>query len=260
MPPPSIWRDIAADLRRRVEAGEWAVGERIPSVRELMAQYETPTQGALVRAISTLANEGVLLTDPHAPRRGVRVRARMKLSRPIDQHFAAATTPKDRTLEQIHSDDLDNGDDFDVDISYDRAPAADVADLLGAELGDEPVLVRTFRYLLKGTPHQLVRSRMSDKVAQRAGLRSPDDEVSGKSTETWLRDAGIEPHHISMTVESRLPTADEAAELAMPTALPVMVRKRTVIDKDGAAVEASTSLVVADQIIYTAEFDLEAPC
>lgn len=260
MPPPTIWRDIADDLRRRVDSGEWSVGERIPSVRELMAHYGTPTQGALVRAIAALANEGVLLTDPRAPRRGVRVRARTKLSRPIDQHFASAGTPSDRTLEQIHSNDLVDGDDFDVDVSYERAPASDVPDRLGNELGDRPVLIRTFRYLLKGTPHQIMRSRMSDEVAQRAGLKSPKDEVVGRSTETWLRTAGCKPRHVSMTIESRLPTAEEANDLFMPTALPIVVRNRTVFDTNGSAIEASTSLVVADQIIYTAEFDLGDPC
>ncbi|MBF6171531.1 GntR family transcriptional regulator [Nocardia blacklockiae] len=260
MPPPTIWRDIASDLRRRVDSGEWSAGDRLPSVRELMEQYGTPTQAALVRAIGALANEGVLLTDPNAPRRGVRVRARTKLARPIDQNFAAFASTGDRTLEQIHNGDLDGDAKFDVETDYSREPASNVTDTLSKELGDETVLVRRFRYLLKGTPHQVMWSRMSDRIAQRAGLNSIEDEKPGKSTETWLQEAGVEPHHISMTIESRLPTPDEAAFLAMPTALPVMVRKRTVIDKNGVPVEASTSLVVADQIIYTAEFDLESPC
>ncbi|GAB0103476.1 GntR family transcriptional regulator [Nocardia sp. JMUB6875] len=249
MPPPTIWRDIADDLRRRVDAGEWAAGERIPSVRELMEHYDTPTQGALVRAISALANEGVLITDPNAPRRGVRVRGRIRLARPIDQHFAGLRPGQDRTFEELS--DLGPGD-VDVRISFDLEPAGALAELFG----DEELLVRTFRYLVTGTPHQVMRSWMPARIAESAGLHAPNDEVPGRSTESWLQAGGAEPHHVSMALSSRLPTPEEAADLEMPTALPIMVRRRTVLDPHGSAVETSTALVVGDQITYTAEFDL----
>lgn len=255
MPPPSIWRDIADDLRRRVEAGEWEVGERIPSVRELMAYYDTPSQGALVRAIAALADEGVLLTDPLAPRRGTRVRARHKFIRPIDQQLASPVGDDGRTFEAFSY--LVDGD-LDIEIAYDREdqPSQELAALLGAG----PLLRRTFRYLVHGTPHQVMRSWMLDHVASSAGLHSPADEVVGRFTEQWLCAAGIKPHHVSITIESRLPTDAEAVDLAMPRALPIMVRKRTVQDVTGQAVETNTSLVVADQIVYEASFDLRNPC
>lgn len=247
MPPPTIWRDVADDLRRRVDSGEWAVGERLPTVRELMEEYGTPSQGAIVRAISALSAEGVVVTDPLAPRRGVRVRARPKVLRNIDEHFAASGIVIDRTFE-----DITGANDVDVQISYDREPPADVADLLG----DEPVLVRTFRYLIQGTPHQVMTSWMLESVAERAGLRTPEDEVPGKSTNTWLKEAGVNLRYVDLTIESRLPTEAEARVLAMPTALPIMVRKRTVYDDQLVAAETNTTLVVADQIIYRAKFEL----
>lgn len=247
MPPRTIWRDIAEDLRQRVEAGEWAVGERLPTVRELMEYYDTPSQTPLVRAIALLTGEGLLLTDPRAPRRGVRVRARPKVVRAIDEHFVGGGVGIDKTFEQITG-----MNDVDVQVSYNREPPADVADLLG----DEPVLVRTFRYLIQGTPHQIMRSWMLESIADRAGLRTPDDEVPGKSTNAWLTEAGITLRHVELTIESRLPTTEEQKDLAMPSALPVMVRRRTVYDTDLVAVETSTTVVVADQIIYRAAFDL----
>ncbi|WP_280393450.1 GntR family transcriptional regulator [Nocardia wallacei] len=253
MPPPNIWRDIAADLRRRVEEGEWAVGDRIDSMRSLMTQYEVESSTTISRAIQLLANEGVLMTDPHAPRRGVRVRARQRFLRPIDQQLAAPVDhATGRTFEEFSF--LAEGD-LDLEIAYAHEEPGELAELLG----DEPLLRRTYRYLIHGTPHQVVRSWMPDRIAAAAGLRSPDDEVVGRFTESWLVAAGVTPHHVSLTLESRLPTEDEADDLAMPRALPIMVRRRTLYDPDGQAVEMNISRVVADQIMYQADFDLRMP-
>jgi hypothetical protein len=39
--PLTAWGQVHRDLRRRVEAGEFAVGARIPSEAELIAFYES---------------------------------------------------------------------------------------------------------------------------------------------------------------------------------------------------------------------------
>ncbi|MFB7837768.1 GntR family transcriptional regulator [Nocardia brasiliensis] len=243
-----MWEEIAEDLRRRVDEGEWAAGERLPSVRELAAHYAMPTQNTIIQAIKQLTNEGVLLTDRQAPRRGVRVRARPRLVRPIDEHFATALAPQDRTFEQISGID-----DISVEITYDRVQPDSETQFLG----EETLLVRTFLYFIQGTPHQVMQSWMLDRVARAAGLRTRDDEVPGKSTNTWLHEAGIELDRATLTLESRLPTPDEAKLLN--TKLPVMVRKRTHYDSAGQAIEISTTTVVADQLVYRADFSVRNP-
>ncbi|MGW0584629.1 GntR family transcriptional regulator, partial [Streptomyces sp. NPDC002920] len=42
--PEARFRRIAADIRRRIEAGEWAVGEDLPSRREMGAEYGVHAQ------------------------------------------------------------------------------------------------------------------------------------------------------------------------------------------------------------------------
>ncbi|CAM4521046.1 GntR family transcriptional regulator [Nocardia ninae] len=247
----SLWREIATDLRRRIEAGEWSPGETLPAMRMLAEHYGTNSHAPINRAVLHLINEGVLVTTPDAPRRGVRVRARPKVVRPIDQRFESTNASPDVTFEQITG-----MDDVTVEIAYDRETPVDVVELLG----DGMILVRTFRYLIAETPHQVMRSWMLDRVAQTAGLRTPDDEVPGRTTETWLREGGIDVRRATLTIESRLPTEEEAAELAMPATVPVMVRKKTLWDAGCQAVETNTTVVVADQIIYRAEFSLEDLC
>ena len=53
------YRDIYADLRRRIAAGEWAVGDRLPDLPALMEHYEV-SLNTVRRATGDLRNEGVL--------------------------------------------------------------------------------------------------------------------------------------------------------------------------------------------------------
>jgi GntR family transcriptional regulator len=50
---------VAADLRRRVEAGEWAAGRALPSVAKLAEEYAT-SRSTITRALHMLAVEGLV--------------------------------------------------------------------------------------------------------------------------------------------------------------------------------------------------------
>lgn len=57
------WAHIIDDLRARIQAGEWAPGERIPSRVALSAHYGV-SGGAIAYPISVLRREGLLTTTP----------------------------------------------------------------------------------------------------------------------------------------------------------------------------------------------------
>lgn len=59
---PSGADTITADLRKRLSAGEWAVGEQIPAISELCEHYESST-AMMRRAQSPLIAEGWLRTQ-----------------------------------------------------------------------------------------------------------------------------------------------------------------------------------------------------
>jgi len=52
---------VAADLRRRIETGEWNPGEQIPSVSQLSAHYEV-SRTTVQKAVRTLVAEGLVIT------------------------------------------------------------------------------------------------------------------------------------------------------------------------------------------------------
>lgn len=56
--PP--WRQVAADLRRRIAAGEWAA--RLPAERDLAYEYEVNFK-AVRKALAALREEGLIVTE-----------------------------------------------------------------------------------------------------------------------------------------------------------------------------------------------------
>jgi GntR family transcriptional regulator len=54
---------VLADLRRRIEAGEWASGEALPAVAALAGHYGV-SRGAVSRALRRLADDGLVRTVP----------------------------------------------------------------------------------------------------------------------------------------------------------------------------------------------------
>lgn len=54
---------VEADLRRRIEAGEWDHDEAMPAVAALAAQYGV-SRTSVSRALRTLADEGLVRIVP----------------------------------------------------------------------------------------------------------------------------------------------------------------------------------------------------
>ena len=252
---PTRWRAIADDLRTRIGRGEWAPGERIPAQRKLTHTYGT-SPSTVSRAMAALVSEGILRSDPTAPRNGMHVRTRHLVRRPLDgglriEHQRAVTG--DAT--DVGLFEADTGVDVDFSATYTH----DVTDPeAAAALGlppNTPLLLRTFRYAISGEPHQMVWSHLPETTAQAAGLVDETAEIKGRGTIAQLRDAGIVVDRVEIELESRIPTPPEVCELAIPTGVPVVVQRR-ISHADGRPVAVDASVVPGDRIIYTLTVDL----
>ncbi|MBF6189117.1 MULTISPECIES: GntR family transcriptional regulator [Nocardia] len=237
------WVDIAAGLRSRVAAGEWRPGEQLPSMRRLADEYGVGSHAPVNRAIMVLVSEGILTTDPAAPRRGVRVRSTQVLTRDLFGNSVLPLTFEDET----------GADGVEVTVTYDWVEAtADLATSLQVSEGTE-LLARTFRYTLDGTPHQVAREYMRADLARECGLTGPDAEVPGRNTAMWLERAGIHLHREHLVLLTRNPTAEERDALAVPIGVPVYEKTLTTYDESDSPLDTRRILVVADRIIYTAD-------
>ncbi|WP_280232300.1 GntR family transcriptional regulator [Nocardia cyriacigeorgica] len=224
MPPRTIWRDIADDLRRRVAEGEWMPGDRLPPVRELMAHYDTPTQGALVRAISTLVSEGVLITDPKAPRRGVRVRAREEL-------FRRGTARYSRTPDGLAPNMREaaaGGWHDEVTAERWRENASkDVADRLQISLGD-PVSVARYLWMVDGKPIQVGTQYEPLAVTAGTPIEEPVDGTRGNpGVIARFDEIGIHVDRVEEQTRAVMPSPDEAEILELEPGVPILRIVRT---------------------------------
>jgi len=56
------YREIYEDLRRRVLAGEYPVGERLPSIADLQEHYDVPGLNTIRQAQQLLVDDGLVET------------------------------------------------------------------------------------------------------------------------------------------------------------------------------------------------------
>ena len=58
----ALYRDIADDLKTRIAAGEFAPGDRLPSIPTLMAHYRVPGLNTIRQAQQLLVADGLVET------------------------------------------------------------------------------------------------------------------------------------------------------------------------------------------------------
>lgn len=253
------WRGIADDLHARIKRGEWMPGDLLPPHRDLMRHYRTTSQATIARAIAALISEGMLVSDPAAPRRGVRIRSRHTVQRDL---VAGLRLEYQRAMAGEEGDEvglfeaMTGISGLDVQISYDRV-AADTNTARSLSIAEGTLLLsRTFCYTIEGTPHQIVRSYMTADVAHTAGLTAATGERPGRGTIAQLRDADINVDRVTIDMEARVPTAAEVSELAILTGVPVFAHRRTMYAADH-PVEMSIAIVPGDRVSYVLNVDLD---
>ncbi|WP_116246296.1 winged helix-turn-helix domain-containing protein [Nocardiopsis sp. FIRDI 009] len=57
------WTQIADELERRIRSGEYAAGERVPSVMRIQDEFKVASATAQ-KALSGLRNRGLTYTEP----------------------------------------------------------------------------------------------------------------------------------------------------------------------------------------------------
>lgn len=250
--------EITDDLRRKIAAGEYQPGDRLPRLQELMELYETRSRSGLDRALRELETEG-LLTVVHGG--GIYVRRRHVVHRDL---AAGLRTEYARAL----AGDSDQGlfetttgtaaGTLEVNVQYDTVPAPGRVALTLRLEPEAPVLRRTFRYVIDGEPHQLAWSYVSTQTAEKANLKSADSERPGVGTIAQLYAAGIHVKKVRVEIETRMPVASEIADLAIPAGTPVYDHWRTMYEgsENSLPVEVSRGIIPGDRVAYVLNIEL----
>ncbi|MFJ5832395.1 GntR family transcriptional regulator [Streptomyces sp. NPDC093089] len=238
MPREAPYLQIADALRARIVAGEWPVGERLPSRAQLAEEYgvgRNVTQRAMDRLIvegllEGRAGSGTYVRSPRERLRMVRSRHR---GRRGGSPFRADMREQGRTGTWEARSEA-------------RTPApVHIAERLAIEAGDLCVVTR-YEFLADGRPVQLSQSWEPMAITGETPVVLPEmGPLAGAGVVERMRSIGV---HIETAVEVPRPsraTQEQANLLGISLGDLVLLIERTYYDEEGRPVETA-DIVVAD--------------
>ncbi|MEU8581248.1 GntR family transcriptional regulator [Streptomyces sp. L500] len=272
-----VYLRIADDLRRRIDEGGLAVGDRIPSRSELKRAYEASDQ-TVDRAVRVLKaagyaegqfGRGVFVTD-RAP-----LGTLLRSTGAVDSPFAAQircyggrgapgapvpgpgdpAPPRDTALALDPAPPRDTTLTWEATSSETPAPAP-IAERLGIGTG-EPVLCTQYEYLANRHPVQLATSWEPLTITEGTDVALPErGPYARRGVRGRLAAIGVRVVRARELVGSRPATTPEAEALGCAAGQCVTVVERTHFDGDDRAVETSDIVVRADRwrLEYTIAF------
>lgn len=239
---------IADDLRAKIELGELAPGEQIPTYDDLARQYMC-SLGAVRKAVDLLKQQGLLISEQG---KGVFVRERVRARRHGMDRYSRATWSAGAAI--LIAEAAQQGHEAAQLIRFlgtVPAPAA-VAERLGVETGDD-VHVRRRTTLIDGRPNQLADSYYPLELAEKVPALKREDTGPGGGF-ARIEEAGIRLDRIREEIAVRMPAGPEVGNLRLPAGTPVAELIRTVRDGEGRPVEVMIAVIAGDMVTFDYAF------
>lgn len=229
----SVWsaqEQIAAYLRDRILNGDFEPGEKLPSLRQLEAQFNVATN-TVRAAITTLTKERLAVSE-HG--RGVIVRRHRQLTmRPAAYKNPAPQGEKYQWLSENEKRGMAAKAKL-LSVSEVIPPAA-IRQTFGlAET--EPALLRRQMLTLNGEPCELVEVYIPLSLAR--GTKLMNEHLLRGGSGRVLEDLGYPTVRCEDRVSAQLPTPEQYAALQMPTKLPVLRTFRVTYSADDRPIQA----------------------
>ncbi|GHH82849.1 GntR family transcriptional regulator [Streptomyces capitiformicae] len=247
------WRELADRLAERIRNGEYAPGQQLPHIRDLVDAGEG-SKSTVHAAYKALEAEG-LVTSSRG--HGTVVRQQAPLKRlGIERYDKAKWRDGDEVAfiaDRVASGRAYKRNDQTQTVSRIVAPAAVAAAHglpEGAEVyararlvkeGEQPTHTLTSYY----RPEHVEGTRIVDATPGPAG-RGGGFRV--------LYDAGYEIDHMREELFARVPSADEVKLLQLPPGEPVVELHRTTFTADGTVVEFAIGVHAASRFAWSYDF------
>ncbi|MET7990010.1 GntR family transcriptional regulator [Amycolatopsis sp. NPDC005232] len=233
------FRQVAADLREKITAGQYAPGEQLPSERELVDAYGV-SRPTVREAVNMLRSEG-LVTSEHG--RGVFVRPPASIQRIGRSRLSREA--RERNSGAFLADAAARGftPSSSVKIRFEQADARAAAHLAIDEGTEITVRDRVMR--ADGLVVQLAVSRLPRQFTRGTAIEEVDTGSGGAYAR--LEEAG---HTLGSFVEhvgARMPTPDEASLLQLADGVPVITVTRVAYGTDGTPLEMNDMVLAADR-------------
>lgn len=238
-------RQIAATLRTRIERGEWAPGERLPSIPTIAAQFGVAKQ-TVQRTIDQLRVEGVLITRPGS---GTFVRGtKRRLNRLSRGRYGA--------MRGYHADLAARYRQRLLHVGPAPAPP-EVAEAFGLGPGTT-LTVR--RHVVRTTDTTVEVGASWFRPAQVAGTSIERAEVFGRPLYQEVEEATGRRYTTARDqITARLPSREEAETLQIRPDTPVLVLLHTAFDADRRVLEVAQAVWPGPVTSLTEEYAVPAP-
>lgn len=247
------WRELADKLAERIRSGEWAVGQRLPHIRELVEAGEG-SKSTVHAAYKALEAEG-LVTSSRG--HGTVVRERVPLRRLGVTRYDKA---KWRDADEVAfvADRVASGRSYrrgDQTQTVERVPASPlVADALGVPEGSD-VYARARLVKEDGRPTHTLTSYYRPEHVEGTRLVDPSPGPAGRGGGfRVLYDAGYEIDRMREELRSRAATPEEAARLHLAPGEWVVELHRTAYTAEGTVVEFAVGVHAASRFSWTYDF------
>jgi GntR family transcriptional regulator len=240
------FKQIADDLRRRIDSGDLAAGDRVPSEAQLMASYGVARM-TVRQALSVLKAEGLLLAE-HG--RGVFVRSKPVVRRVASDRFARRQRESGQAAFIAEAEGIGAPSVDQLEVGYEK-PAPYVREALRLT-GRDKVLARRRRYLLDGQPVELATSYIPAALAK--GTPIEERHTGPGGIYARLEEGGHVLAEFTEEVAARMPTPEERQRLLLPEGTPVLTVRRVAIDTDGAPVEMTDTVKAAPSYVLEYRF------
>jgi GntR family transcriptional regulator len=245
------YRLLAAAIRKKILAGEYAPGSKLPSETELMEAWGA-ARGTVRQALAVLGNEG--LTESRKGS-GVRVRdvaeyralhefkpiVRVETTRGSAWRLGRSMWEYDLGGRELSNDQLKVG-------------YADAPDRIAHVLETADTGYRSRRYSVDKRPGLLSKSYLPSEIVRGTRIMEPDTGPGG--TYARLRDLGFEIAGFRMQVWAREAAGDEAGRLGLVSSSWVLCGVRTAFIESGRAVEVND--MVMSPSMFVLQFDWDA--
>ncbi|WP_433114309.1 GntR family transcriptional regulator [Micromonospora sp. CA-246542] len=223
-PQPRRYRQVADELRHRIEAGAIPPGSLLPSEATLMAEFSV-ARGTVREALALLRSEGLVMTEV----------GRGTYARPIAPVRRVASERYRKELDQVRSGELGTSFTADqriewsaygLDKAFREVPASRAqAELFAVEPGTM-LLERHFVFRTHGEPQQMSISCLLLDMVAGTPVADPDNEPWPGGNTSQLYSLGPTITGIRERPRWRMPTADEVEALRIPGGVHVIVITR----------------------------------
>ncbi len=248
------YRELAALLRVAIQRGDYQPDDTLPKQKDLAAAHGVNVNTVRM-AVRVLEAEG--LVTP-IRRRGTVVRPRPPMRRLGADRYAKCKWK--HGLVAFAADREESGRDWspgDQTNTVDQVSAdAEVAAGLDVETGSR-VYARARLVKDRGEPTHTLTSYYRPEDIEGTPLTEPTPGPAGPGGGfAVLTMQGLEPDHITETIQARMPTPDEIQVLALPAGEPVMVLRRCTFTSDDRPIEFARGVHAASRFSWSYTFTI----